>query len=73
MNAVHNPLHSLVFSVKVGVLKQVEIDFLAEKNNGRVYFQVALTLESEATIKHEFGNLLMIPFAYPKYVISLNN
>ena len=47
-----------------------EIDFICEKRSEKVYIQVALQLESEETIKREFGNLLKIQDNYPKWVIS---
>ena len=72
-NVVFNHLKYLQYDVQVGALGDKEIDFIAAKNNELAYFQVALQLKEEKTIKREFGNLLEIKDNYPKYVISLDN
>ncbi len=38
--------------------------------NEKIYIQVALILDSDETIRREFGNLLDINDNYPKMVIS---
>ncbi len=52
-----------------------EIDFMAEKNGIRLYYQVAYTLgdENSETYNREFGDLLKIKDHYPKFVISLDD
>jgi predicted AAA+ superfamily ATPase len=54
----------------VGVLRAREIDFVCERGNERLYIQVALRLDTDATIDREFKNLLDIPDNYPKIVVS---
>ena len=49
-----------------------EIDFIAEKNNKKAYFQVTYLLSSKKVIDREFGNLLKIKDNYLKYVISMD-
>lgn len=71
-NAVYLHLINLGYNVKVGVMSGGEVDFVAEKNGGIVYFQVAYLLESEETIEREFGNLKKIRDNYPKYVITMD-
>ncbi|MBP7174510.1 MAG: ATP-binding protein, partial [Cloacibacterium sp.] len=71
-NVVYNHLVFRGYIVKVGVLGDKEIDFIAEKNNEKIYVQVALTLEEEKTMEREFGNLLAIDDNYPKMVVTLN-
>ena len=71
-NVVYNHLVFCGYIVKVGVLGDKEIDFIAEKNNEKIYVQVALTLEEEKTMEREFGNLLAIDDNYPKMVVTLN-
>lgn len=71
-NVVHNHLLYLNYKVTVGALKDKEIDFIAEKNGEKIYFQVALELKEEKTIEREFGNLLAIKDNYPKKVITLD-
>lgn len=70
-NAVYNQLIYKGYHVTVGVLQQTEIDFIAEKNGEKHYFQVALTLDHPQTLEREFGNLKRIPDNYPKTVITM--
>ena len=67
-------LHLLIsgYEVNIGVSGNTEIDFVATKNNERVYVQVAYLLSDEKTIEREFGNLLKIKDNYPKYVVSMD-
>lgn len=60
------------YSVKVGKLNDLEIDFIATKNEERVYIQVAYLLASPETIEREFGVLEKIQDNFPKYVISID-
>ena len=60
------------YKVYVGKLKDYEIDFVAEKRGEVSYYQVALRLDTEETVKREFGNLLKIKDNYPKYLITLD-
>jgi predicted AAA+ superfamily ATPase len=71
-NVVHNHLLYLKYTVTIGALKDKEIDFIAEKNGEKIYFQVALQLKEQKTIDREFGNLLAIKDNYPKKVITLD-
>ncbi|MEA3451957.1 MAG: ATP-binding protein, partial [Bacteroidota bacterium] len=71
-NAVYNHLQYLGYKILVGQSGDKEIDFIAEKNNEKVYIQVALRISSEEMTKREFGNLLEINDNYPKYVITLD-
>jgi uncharacterized protein len=71
-NVVFNHLMYLGYKVKVGSLQTEEIDFICEKNNEKIYIQVALRIESDVTEQREFGNLLKIKDAYPKMVITMD-
>jgi predicted AAA+ superfamily ATPase len=70
-NAVFNYLISKGYDVKVGIIDKNEIDFIAEKQGEKAYYQVALTLSEEKTIEREFGNLTKINDNFPKTVITL--
>jgi len=70
-NVVYNHLLFLNYDVKVGKLDDKEIDFIAKKHNQLLYFQVALSINHENTLKREFENLLAIQDNYPKYVITM--
>ena len=50
-----------------------EIDFIAEKNGEKRYFQVALTINDTKTMEREFGNLQNINDNYEKTVITLDS
>lgn len=69
-NIVYNQLLYLGYEVKVGSFHAQEIDFVCERGNERLYIQVALRLDGQATIDREFGNLLAISDNYPKIVVS---
>jgi predicted AAA+ superfamily ATPase len=69
-NIVYNHLLYLGFSVKVGYIGNIEVDFVCEKEAERIYVQVALRLDTNNTIEREFGNLLKIQDNFPKVVIS---
>lgn len=71
-NAVFLHLKQKGYNVFVGQLGKREIDFVAEKEGKKIYVQVCLELSNQATVKREFGNLLMINDNFPKYVVSLN-
>lgn len=69
-NVVYNHLLYLGYKIKVGTMNTKEIDFICERNGELLYVQVALRLDSEATIEREFGNLLAIPDNFPKIVVT---
>ncbi len=71
-NIVYNQLLYKGYDVKIGWLDTEEIDFVATKNNEIIYVQVVLHIESEKTLKREFGNLLKIKDNYPKVVIGMD-
>jgi uncharacterized protein len=71
-NLVFNQLKYLGYSVKIGKLENKEIDFVAERQDRTVYLQVTYLINNKKTEEREFGNLLAIPDAYPKYVVSMD-
>ncbi len=60
------------YNVKIGKIKDREINFVCERNNNRIYVQVAYELSSEEVIEREFSPLLDVPDKYDCYVISLD-
>lgn len=46
------------YEVYVGKSGNKEIDFIASKDDHKVYIQVAYMLPDDATVQREFGNLL---------------
>lgn len=71
-NVVCNHLKIQGWNVSVGILRSVEIDFVASKGKDKMYIQVSYLLSSEETIKREFGNLAAIRDNYPKIVVSMD-
>ena len=71
-NMVFSRLKYLGYKITVGQMGLQEIDFVAEKNEKKAYFQVTYLLTSKKVIDREFGNLLKIKDNYPKYVISID-
>ena len=69
-NVVHNELLFRGYSVMTGWKGNHETDFIATRDNETIYIQVAWKLDSEATVKREFGNLLEIDDNYPKMVVT---
>ncbi|MEX0981169.1 MAG: ATP-binding protein [Bacteroidales bacterium] len=72
-NYVYLKLKRLGFEVQVGVLNNLEIDFIAQKSDETIYVQVCYLLSNEKVIKREFGNLLQIKDNYKKFVVSLDD
>lgn len=71
-NIVFLELKRRGFNVHVGKYDNKEIDFIAEKENKKIYIQVAYLLASSETIEREFSTLGRIKDNYPKYVISMD-
>lgn len=72
-NIVFNHLLFCDYKIKVGVLGENEVDFVCEKDNEKLYVQVALRMDNSTTIEREFGNLLKIQDNYPKIVVTSDN
>lgn len=68
-NIVFLELKHRGYDVYVGKLDQNEIDFVAVRQNEKLYIQIAQEISSEKTKEREYGNLLSIADNYPKYVL----
>jgi len=71
-NIVYLELLARGYTVKVGKVWAYEIDFIAEKQGKKEYYQVCYLLSNEATEKREFGVFDHVDDHYDKYVISLD-
>ncbi len=71
-NIVYMDLIRNGYRVYVGKNENKEIDFIAEKGDGRIYIQVAYMLYDSTTIEREFGGLSEIDNHYPKYVVTMD-
>lgn len=72
-NIVYLELCRRGYHVYVGKTNDGEIDFVAMKQNEKVYVQVTQTINSEKTAKREFNRLLEIHDNYPKYVLTTDD
>lgn len=61
------------YTVYVGQSGALEVDFVAEKQEEKIYIQVAYLMNDEKTIEREFGNLMQISDNFPKMVLSLDD
>lgn len=61
------------YQVYVGQIHHLEIDFVAEKDDKKIYIQVTYLLHSEEVISREYGNLECIKDNWPKWVVSLDD
>lgn len=60
------------YQVFTGKWDEREIDFVAEKNESKVYIQVAYKMEGQSTIDREFKPLLEIRDHHPKFVVTMD-
>ena len=68
-NIVYLELKRRGYDVCIGKYKDKEIDFVATKQNEKIYVQVTQEIKSEKTQKREYEQLLEIKDNYPKYVV----
>jgi len=71
-NAIWHHLTICGYKVCIGTLRVGDIDFVATKRDKTMYVQATYVLESEKTVKREFGNLMSIKDNYPKFVVSMD-
>lgn len=72
-NIVYLELKRRGYDVYIGKIKDKEIDFVATKQNEKIYVQVTQEIKSEKTQKREYEQLLEIRDNYPKYVVMAND
>lgn len=71
-NIVYMEMLRRGYTVRVGRVGNIEVDFVCEREDQRIYLQIAYLLASDETIEREFGSLLAINDNYPKYVLSMD-
>ena len=68
-NIVYLELLRRGYDVFVGKLNNSEIDFIAVRQENKLYIQIAQEVASPETEQREYGHLLDIHDNYPKYVL----
>ena len=68
-NVVYLELKRRGYDVYVGKLDNAEVDFVASRQEDRLYIQVAQEINAPETEKREYDRLLAIEDNYPKYVL----
>lgn len=58
--------------VSIGRIGDLEIDFIAERNGRKEYYQVSYMPSAPATLKRECAPLLSVQDGYPKHLLSMD-
>jgi predicted AAA+ superfamily ATPase len=72
-NVVYLDLCRAGFDVYVGVKQDKEVDFVAIKDDRKIYVQVSYILADEQTIEREYSPLESIDDHYEKYLVTLDD
>lgn len=72
-NIVYLELLRRYRTVRIGRTGTLEIDFVAEKDSRPHYFQVALSVLDEQTLKRELAPLMAVRDDYPKTLLTLDH
>lgn len=72
-NAVLLELLIRGYRVNIGKVYDREIDFIAQKNNDKIYIQVCTSLNDSKVIAREYGALEAVKDHFPKLVLSLDH
>lgn len=71
-NAVYLKLAGAGWDVRSGRIGEREIDFVCERGGKRAYVQAAYLVPDGLTREREFGSLLALRDAWPRYVVSMD-
>lgn len=71
-NAIYIELLRRGYSVMVGKEEDSEIDFIAMKNNKKLYIQVTYLLSTNEVVEREYVPLKRIKDSFPKLVLSMD-
>lgn len=72
-NVVYLELRRRGYTVNIGKTNDGEIDFVATRQNEKLYVQVTERITSEKTERREYDRLLDIRDNYPKYVLRTDD
>lgn len=71
-NIVYLELIRRGYKVYIGKIDELEVDFIAQNSEGTIYYQVALTVREEKTLKRELESLEKINDNYPKILLTFD-
>lgn len=71
-NIVYLELRKRGYTVYIGKIDNYEIDFIADRNNEKIYIQVAYLLADENIREREYRPLYKINDNYPKYILTMD-
>ena len=71
-NVIYNELLCRGYDIYIGKTRDGEVDFIATKNDEKLYFQVSYLLGDKKVEEREFGAFKGIDDNFPKYVLSLD-
>lgn len=71
-NVIYLELLRRDYQVYIGKAGSQEVDFVAQKTNGLIYFQVAETVASEETKQRELGSLMQINDHHEKILLTMD-
>ncbi len=72
-NVVYLELLRRGYEVCIGKTPNGEIDFIATRQNDKLYIQITKEIKSEKTEKREYDRLLEIKDNYPKYLLRTDD
>lgn len=72
-NVIYLELIRRGYSVYIGKIDDMEIDFVAQNQHGNIYIQVAATVRDENTLKRELRSLQAVKDNYPKILLTLDD
>ena len=72
-NVVYLELLRRGFSVYIGKLDELEVDFVAKNQKGLQYIQVAASVRDEKSLQRELASLRRISDNYPKLILTLDD
>ncbi|MBE7059165.1 MAG: ATP-binding protein [Ruminococcaceae bacterium] len=72
-NIIYLELIRRGYSVYVGKIDDMEIDFVAQNSQGNTYIQVAASVRDENTLKRELRSLQAVKDNYPKLLLTLDD
>ena len=72
-NIIYLELIRRGYEVYVGKINDLEVDFVAMKENKIIYFQVAATTRDNQTLARELASLEKISDHYQKFILTLDD